>query len=71
MTFERVMQLAAQFGPGERRIRWMECGTHDLKKLPRTDTGGEGGPFIYCPECFCAWTKDGALLNAPKQHERS
>jgi hypothetical protein len=71
MTLEEVMQLAAQFGPGERWTVWMKCGTHNVTALPTTETGGEGGPFSYCPICLCAWDKNQALLNVPKQGVKS
>jgi hypothetical protein len=46
---------------GDDRWRvWMNCGVHDWRTLPQTDSGEP-----YCPKCFTLWTADGAIQNIP------
>jgi hypothetical protein len=46
---------------GDRRWNvWVNCGVHDWRALPETDSGER-----YCPNCWTLWTSDGAILNVP------
>jgi hypothetical protein len=42
--------------PTERRRLVEMCGTHDLAALPRTTTGGNPGPPVYCPICYTVFS---------------
>jgi hypothetical protein len=58
MTLHEVLERAAEM---EQSWRWQTfvtvCGgTHDVRTLPRTTTGGNPGPPYYCPICFTVYS---------------
>jgi hypothetical protein len=61
MTRDEVEQAGRALGDARWNI-WMQCGLHNWRALPRTDSDEH-----YCPNCYTIWTADGAIHNVPQQ----
>ena len=62
MQTRSEVEKAAHLLGEERWKVWMNCGVHDWRRLPETDSGEH-----YCPKCWTLWTSDGAILHVPDQ----
>jgi len=62
MKTRSEVEKAAHLLDEERWKVWMNCGVHDWRALPETDSGEH-----YCPTCWTLWTSDGAILHVPAQ----
>ena len=62
MKTRSEVEKAAHLLGDERWKIWVNCGIHDWRALPETDSGEH-----YCPKCWTLWTSDGAILHVPDQ----
>ena len=65
MQVGTVCAFAASIGDVIRQQHWMQCGMHDVARLPVADEG-DGKHYRYCPRCWTVFARTGGAMNPPR-----
>jgi hypothetical protein len=65
MQAATVCAYAASIGDILRQQHWVQCGAHDVPRLPAADDQ-DGRQYRYCPHCWTVFSRTGSAMNPPR-----